>query len=1080
MTAARENIPASCPRCGATNCEQTPFNFCSRCAASVSLREEEAIPPMEEELACVLPSTLTHSGLRPRFGDYELLDEIARGGMGVVYRARQVALNRIVAVKMLLFGGLADPDRRRRFQTEAAATAALEHPHIVRILDVGTQDGQPFIAMDFIAGTNLAQAVRERPLAARQAAGYAAKIARAIDFAHQRGVLHRDLKPSNVLLDVFNEPRVTDFGLARNLADDGDLTTTGQMLGSPSFMPPEQAIGDVRRIGRSSDVYGLGAILYHLLTARPPFLEESFQATLAAVGQREPIPLRQLNEKVPRDLETICLKCLEKAPSRRYQTALDLADELDRFLKDEPIRARPVSRFEYGWRWCCRKPALATAYFFLLLLLAVILIGSPLAALRINHERERAEAIADRARRSAYASDMLLACEALENRNRGRVRGLLEKHNWTNAALGLLQPASDVPDDLRDWEWRYLWNQSQSDELSTLVTYANAPWVASWAPSGKDVVTAVAHPSVANSSVMQRWNVSDQRATETFERPGRVRQFQFLPNGELLVVGERDQRIDVHNVLTGRSRSFATGEDSLFAVSLSADGKILGAGGQTWVRLWNVETEHEIARLDPGGDMAASERAIALSNDGKRFAYYKSTGPTDDRSISIVLWDVEKSELLEEFKGHNDRIYQLDFSADKRFLASGSHDKTARLWDLQTQRPRFVFSGHAAPISALAFSPDGQTLATGSFDQTIRLWDTGTGKEIAAWQGHTDWVTSVAFSPSGERIASTSRDGTVRLWKTQRPARESSFKSNSPFVAATRFSPAGDGFWTFDGTDVVTLWNPTNLTATTRFHTSEDTRERVATSPGGQFMAFQVADNNVRIYSTNPFRPVVELSGDTNNVRRLAFSRNGQILAVARDNAPRGTTRTIVLWEWDQAKQLASLNVRQGIVADISFSSDDELLAVGYRDGVVEVWRRQDGKNIASFQGQKDSAAPVLILADNSRVACASEKSGLIRIWDLQKQTEINTLHGELTTSINLAESTDGRRLAVGDGDGAIKIWDLESYTEVAILRGHQEPVQTLAFLPDGNTLTSVSRESMRVWRAASIADAAPSRSKKQ
>src|SRR5437879_9231639 len=223
MTASPQTRSDKCPSCGAPFGEHGQFGFCSRCAATVSLSEGETAQPSEDELATVLPRTATSSATRTRFGDYELLEEIARGGMGVVYRARQRSLNRIVAIKMLLFAGLAAPDRLRRFRNEAAATAALEHANIVRLLDVGEHEGQPFIAMEFIAGTDMAQLVRERPLAARQAAGYVEKVARAIEFAHQRGVLHRDLKSSNVLVDAFDEPRVTDFGLARNLTDNSDL-----------------------------------------------------------------------------------------------------------------------------------------------------------------------------------------------------------------------------------------------------------------------------------------------------------------------------------------------------------------------------------------------------------------------------------------------------------------------------------------------------------------------------------------------------------------------------------------------------------------------------------------------------------------------------------------------------------------------------------------------------------------------------------------------------------------------------------------------------------------------------------------
>lgn len=271
-----ETLVESCPRCGARLEDHKRYGFCSRCAAEVSVAEGEKVEVSEEELASILPSTaLAGNGPRTRFGDYELLEEIARGGMGVVYRARQRSLNRVVAVKMVLFGGLAGAEGLRRFRTEAAAASALDHPNIVRILDVGEHAGQPFLAMEYIAGYDLAHLTSEHPLGPRPAAVYVEKVARAVEFAHRRGILHRDLKPSNVMVDAFDEPRVTDFGLAKRLENPEfstikSPTLPGQSLGSPNFMPPEQAAGDLSRIGPASDVYGVGAILYHLLTGRPP------------------------------------------------------------------------------------------------------------------------------------------------------------------------------------------------------------------------------------------------------------------------------------------------------------------------------------------------------------------------------------------------------------------------------------------------------------------------------------------------------------------------------------------------------------------------------------------------------------------------------------------------------------------------------------------------------------------------------------------------------------------------------------------------------------------------------------------
>jgi serine/threonine protein kinase len=365
------------------------------------------------------------------FGDYELLEEIARGGMGVVYRARQLSLNRIVAVKMILSGEFASPEAVQRFHAEAEAAARLQHPNIVAIHEVGEHEGHQYFSMDYVKGQNLSELVHEHPLPAKRAAAYLKTIAEAIQYAHAQGVLHRDLKPSNILLDAHDQPRVTDFGLAKRLPERGwpqpqqscqfethdtvgaafpseraaagdsraptdSLTSTGQILGSPYFMPPEQAGGKTRAIGAHSDVYGLGAILYHLLTRRPPFVAETVPEILRRVLEQEPIAPRLLNPAVPRDLETICLRCLNKEPPRRYASAQALADELGRFLRDEPILARPASPLAKAWRWCRRKPVIASLAAGIVVLLLVVAIGLPVASARIDNQKRRADHNAQR------------------------------------------------------------------------------------------------------------------------------------------------------------------------------------------------------------------------------------------------------------------------------------------------------------------------------------------------------------------------------------------------------------------------------------------------------------------------------------------------------------------------------------------------------------------------------------------------------------------------------------------------------------------------------------------------------------
>jgi eukaryotic-like serine/threonine-protein kinase len=280
------------------------------------------------------------AGEPQRFGDFELLQEIARGGMGVVYRARQMALNRIVALKMILAGRLATDEDITRFRTEAEAAARLQHPHIVAVHDVGAIDGQHYFSMDFIEGTSLAQKLQNGPLPGRIAARYVRLIARAIHHAHKQGILHRDLKPSNILIDAEDEPHITDFGLAKRLGGDSGQTRTGVVLGTPSYMAPEQAAGKSQQLGPACDIYGLGAVLYELITGRPPFRAETPLDTVMQVMDRDPPPPRLLNSNIDHDLETICLKCLEKDPRRRYPTAEALAEDLQRYLNDEPISAR--------------------------------------------------------------------------------------------------------------------------------------------------------------------------------------------------------------------------------------------------------------------------------------------------------------------------------------------------------------------------------------------------------------------------------------------------------------------------------------------------------------------------------------------------------------------------------------------------------------------------------------------------------------------------------------------------------------------------------------------------------------------
>jgi serine/threonine-protein kinase len=324
--------------------------------------------------------------------DYEILAEIGRGGMGVVYKARHIALNRVVALKMVLHGEYASPEARRRFRSEAEAVARIQHPHIVQIFDIGEQDGRLYFALEYCSAGSLAVKLNGKSQPPREAAGLVALLARAVHAIHQQQIVHRDLKPANVLFAADGQPKITDFGLARRL-DEHTQTQTGAVIGTPNYMAPEQARGDTKQVGPAVDIYALGAILYECLTGRRLFLASNALATLADVLEKAPTSPRSLNRSVGRDLETICLKCLEKDPAKRYASAEDLAEDLERYIRGEPVRARRVSRLGRGMRWARRRPALALC---LVLLFVAILAAVSLWKWGDDHRKAAAKAVRER------------------------------------------------------------------------------------------------------------------------------------------------------------------------------------------------------------------------------------------------------------------------------------------------------------------------------------------------------------------------------------------------------------------------------------------------------------------------------------------------------------------------------------------------------------------------------------------------------------------------------------------------------------------------------------------------------------
>jgi serine/threonine protein kinase len=558
------------------------------------------------------------------FGDYELLEEIGHGGMGVVYRARQRSLDRVVAIKMMTLGPGSSPELVKRFRAEAVSAASLHHPNIVAIHEVGIHEDRQFFVMDYVKGQSLARLVGNQPLPVKRAAVYLQTIAEAVHYAHERGILHRDLKPSNVLIDAQDQPYVVDFGLARQLEGDSELTVTGQVLGSPQYLPPEQAAGQRGRVSRRTDVYALGATLYHLLTGRPPFQAESLAQTLDLVLHAEPVAPRLLNPSVPRDLETICLKCLEKEPARRYPTAQTLAEELARFLAGEPIQARPIGPAGKAWRWCRRKPQLASLVAVAALLFVSGFTGVVWQWRRAESEsrqaelqRVRAEAGELIARQNAYAADMKEVQRALEDSDLGRVRELLNRHRpGATAERGTRNAESD----LRGWEWRYFWSRCQSDERFTLCQYSNAVSALAFSPDGKWLAVRREGGTLALWDAVAKRLAAELPANAALGGRWCNKTLAFAPRGNLLAWGSKDASgkpvVSLRDLNAQKEIAAFPHSADLVSIAFSPDAQAMATlADDGEVRVWDLGSQQVTTNLPStpvGGDVEQSSAAATL------------------------------------------------------------------------------------------------------------------------------------------------------------------------------------------------------------------------------------------------------------------------------------------------------------------------------------------------------------------------------------------------------------------------------------------------------------------------------------
>jgi WD40 repeat protein/serine/threonine protein kinase len=1047
-----------------------------------------------------------------RLGRFELEGVVGAGAFGTVYKARDPRLDRTIAIKVPRGSNVPDPANLARFLREARSVAQLRHPAIVAVHEVGEADGVPYLVSDFIAGITLADHLSARLPTTSEAASLAAAVADALDHAHSQGVVHRDVKPTNIMLNKEGDVFVMDFGLAKHDSGETIMTQDGQVLGTPAFMSPEQARGEAHQVDGRTDVYSLGVILYRMLTGELPFRGSS-RMLLHQVLNEDPRPPRSLNDRIPKDLETICLKAMAKEPARRYATARELADDLRRFQKGEPIRARPVSAFERLRRWCQRNPAVAAwSSATLLSLVAGVVTAAVLAwraserAAEADRQNERAnQATAEAVRAFESESEQRnLYQQAAENERRERRKA---ERNLSLSRLNLYssemiraeqaqrdsQPGivkellAECPAEFREWEWHHL-RLAFFGTTTILHTLGGDAEQALFHPDGVHVVTWGAGGLVVR-------NIQTGEPTPALE--GRdssdLWKFQFVisPDGKRLVAAgevpprpnqERQVVIQTWDCQTWKLARTATANHALahwqsMLLSPAADYLAVvtdSPAGQS-LRLLDVDTGSELASIKPG---EGGVRKLAISATGRHIATAKSA-PQGTNGFVVQVWDRKTGMEVGKLK----ELIPLGFpelalalSADGKRLATGVNQinsgSTVKCWDSSTGELLYTAQGKTGMITGgLAFSPDGAFLACGDpiklgkISGEIKVWDAGSGAAIMTLHGHSGQVNSVAWSSDSRFLVSTAMDSTIRVWAGRHEPHCQPFSGN---LAA----------WSADGQRLATAVNKLE--------------------PGGKRHS-SLALWNVGTGATIQVSP----PGQVETVA-VGLSADGKyLLSVEQERVPGKAKQRIAVRRWSTVtgEQAGSFvlpgrcwmewtSFRENVLGPIgtmpvAFSPDGRRLAAvthaEENDGKalaaqeVAVFETETGKQVFARPIQFGRVFRVAWSPDGRRLAfAAGERVGMnvmvtkkdpgkdpapppgqVKVLDAETGAELHSYQGHPVGINAVLFSPGGTELVTADGQGLIKVWDAASARE---LRSFQDPsklVFELALTPNGRRLAA-------------------------
>lgn len=1075
------------------------------------------VPPelrlrLERDLACLrlldqawlqqtaeLPATDVKSGVHANelpttIGRFRIRRELGRGGYGIVFLAFDPQLGREVALKIPRAGVVLTPELRERFLREARAAAVLDHPNVVPVYDAGEVGPVCYIASAYCPGTTLDDWLKARaePVPWQEAASLVATLAEAVQHAHSQRVVHRDLKPSNVLLQIAEGkrhkekqaevpsqpvvivhltsaiPKITDFGLAKFDALEPEATApqyqtqTGVIVGTPRYMAPEQAMGKSQGVGPAVDTYALGAILYEVLTGRPPFVAETVLDTLEQVRSLEALPPSRLRPKLPRDLETICLCCLQKESGKRYASAGELAEDLRRFLAGEPIQARPIRAWERVVKWARRRPAVAVlaavSSLASLLLLVGLVVGIVVIADK-QQQTEKALGGEKEARaeieRAAYFHAIASADSALHEISPG---------NWGRGEELL----DECPPKLRGWEWRYLKRLRHAPPISPLpvgerIGMSGGGFDLAFHPDG----TLLAIPSGDNS--IRVWDASSGREVLILRgHTARVLAVAFSPDGRRLASTSEDKTVRVWDTTTGQELLHLGGHrERVIGVDFSPDGQRLASvSGATdkrgEVKVWDAASGKLLFRF-PGQAIPNPVVNLAFSPNGRRLAAGSEGG-------TVKVWDLTTGQEAHTFSGHSEPILNVTFTSDGRRLISAGRDRLVNVWDLEDaargvlgprwQLPHFSLSPWCMAVSrdgsrlaiggptadgnvrvydlttgdllrtlrggfrvlSVAFSPDGRRLASAGHDRIVQLWDTTSGREVLSLRDHTDMVGRVLFSPDGQRLASASADGTVRVWNA------SPFDENADPLTRTLRRDDGEFF-------------------------------RVAFSADSRLLASANADGSITHWDAQTGEEVRAFQGHKEAVVSVAFSPDGRRLISG------SMDRTVKLWDAQTGELLRSLDGFKVMVYSVVFHPDGRAFATGSHQ-MLQLWDAQTGQQLLARPADPEFVDCVTFSRDGKYLATAGHTS-TAKVWDATTGAEICSFTGHQTSVFCVAFHPTGKYLASGDSSFKVKLWDAARGHEIhPALSEHTDYVEGVAFSPDGKYLATASWREVIVWDA--------------